>query len=922
MRRIVLYLVALLQLFLLASCSVKKNSAASRAYHSMTTRYNVYFNAREGFKKGVVAMESSFADDYSQLIPPHPVYKLGSEEGASVGGFDLTIEKCQKSIQLHSIRRAPQRGKYSSKAAREKAKIEEFNPFLHRAWMLMGQAQFYKTDFLGAATTFGYVLRHYRNLPLTLIEARLWAARSYLAMGWEYDAENLLTHLSGVKIPESLHYLHHLVYAELAYSHKNYKEAVALFEKVEAGEKSKIQRYRLPLLRGQLYAQLGDGYKAKQAYEKAIKRSPPYRVAFNAHILQSEVQAGGSARKQIKSLERMARNSKNSEWLDQLYMAIGNIHLAQGDTLRATRAYAQGVTESKQGGTTKALVALRLADLQFQRRRYALAQPYYAEAVSLLPRSHEAYKRVEFRAEVLNELIIPYNAVQLQDSLQHLASLSPAERTGAIERLIAEVERLEREEAERNQRDEIAAKREEANDGFDGFDGFAPQRPAVAPPQQMGGDKSWYFYNTQVVASGRTEFQKRWGNRKLEDDWRRRTKSNFVFESLDSNEEQVEADSEVEQQPVASTALVYSTNPKDVNYYLQQIPLTAEALAESDTLLMGALFQLGGVYKNRLEDYPLARQTFARIEQRWPTYNQMLDIWYERFLMAQRENSSLESSRYKELILAAYPESKQAKVLSDPDFIQNFLHAQEAASKLYAETFEAYSAGEMAKVRLNGQEASRRFALSKLIPNFRFLSAMASLSLGNREEFRMALRSLVDDYPEAELTQLAGSMLKGLAEGREMVGSGSLTAAHLWNRPLFADAEGLTLPGDSLHFQVDPLSPHRMLLLFNEEEVNRNLLLYEVARFNFRNFVVRDFDIEHQPLGDKFGLLDIRSFATFEELKRYEVRFFSDGGLGRTLPFGVKVILISDENFQILMRGKTISEYEQFYGEEFAAEPK
>ena len=31
----------------------------------------------------------------------------------------------------------------------------------------------------------------------------------------------------------------------------------------------------------------------------------------------------------------------------------------------------------------------------------------------------------------------------------------------------------------------------------------------------------WYFYNQSALTFGRTEFRRRWGDRKLEDNWRR-----------------------------------------------------------------------------------------------------------------------------------------------------------------------------------------------------------------------------------------------------------------------------------------------------------------------------------------------------------------------------------------------------------------
>lgn len=915
------YLLLLLLLMAFTGCSIKKNTPVSRAYNELTTRYNVFYNASESFKKGLAEMEKTYKDDYSRFLEPHPAYGLGDgETPGNVPGFDVTLEKCEKAIQLHSIRAFPRSGKYSSRKAREQAKIEEFNPFMHRVWLLMGEAQFYKTDFLSAVSTFNYVTKHFRNLPDVVFQARLWMARSYLAMGWTFDAENVLNLIKGMKVPNQLTRLNNTVMAELLIEKQQYAEAIPYLNQAEKGLKSKVQRYRLNFLKGQIYAHLGNNFKANEAYQKVIRKNPPYPVAFNAKIKQTEILTGTNTEKTLKNLRRMSRDPKNKEYLDQIYYAMGNVYLARKDSVKALKAYAEGVEKSERNGIDKAVVALKLADIYFGKRKYKDAQPYYATASSLLPKEHPDYQRVANRTEILSDFVVHYNEVHLQDSLQLLASMPEPERNKAIERVIAEVIRKEKEQAEAALKEDYEARRDEyvseSNLGNN----------VVAPPV-VGDDKSWYFYNKQLIEQGKSQFKRIWGNRKLEDDWRRRSKSNFIFDQNNqSNEELLAKDDsgtkdETENQ-TDSVMTEASDNPKEIAYYLQQIPFSAEARAESDKLIQEGLYQMGTIYKNRLEDYPAAIHTFEELLRRFPDYADRLKVWYEQYLMFMRDGNQQMANVFRDKIIKGYPGTDIAKVVSDPDYVANYLKGLEEEERLYQATYEAYTKGNMQQVHRNYELVSERYPMSKLMAKFKFLNALSFLSAGNQDAFKQAMRQLVDQYPDEELAQIAGGMLKGISEGRALNVSGRVTVGDLWDRPLFADSTLAASSGaDTLSFVVDPISPHRLLFMFESNEEHKNELIYDLARFNFKNFIVREYDIEAST-SSGLDIVTVKPYPALEELLFYEGLMRRDFGFMTHLPPGTKIIPISDTNYEILMKGKSLQDYERFYEEQILRKPK
>ena len=154
----------LLVLFVLASCSTKNNTAKSRWWHSFNARYNTYFNGSQAFIEGSLEKEQGNKDNYTELIP---LYTVGNKQSRDLGkgNFDRAIEKSEKAIKRHSIKARPQWNKSRRKTQKdiEWLNRREYNPFLWRAWLLMGKSQFQKGEFEEAAATFSYMSRLYQT---------------------------------------------------------------------------------------------------------------------------------------------------------------------------------------------------------------------------------------------------------------------------------------------------------------------------------------------------------------------------------------------------------------------------------------------------------------------------------------------------------------------------------------------------------------------------------------------------------------------------------------------------------------------------------------------------------------------------------------------------------------------------------------
>lgn len=899
-----LFITGGLLILLLAACSTKKNTATSRNWQAFTTRYNVYYNGSEHYKEQLKEMEDKYEDDYTRTLLTHPAEARGDAKMPQpTGDFKRTIEKMQKAIQLHSIKKKPVKKSGSPKEKAFRAR-EEFNPFLHNAWLMLGKGQFMNGDFLGAAATFFYISKHFSWLPDVVTEARLWQARCYCALDWDYEAENVL-HLVKEKdlTNNRIKLLYNIVNADYLIRSEQYGKSIPFLQNAAKGS-SGTQKNRLWFLLGQVYSQLGNRNMAYQAYKKAGSgATTPYRTKFNARIKQSEVFTGSNIRGEVNALKAMTRYERNKEFLDQIYYAIGNLYLSRKDTAEAKKNYILAVEKSTRNGIDKAMAQLVLGNIYFNEGDYVKAQPCYSEAVPQLPESYPDYKTLVKRSDVLDELAVYAGNVELQDSLLKLSELSPEEQRKVAQKIVDDLIKQEKEAEEAAKRDEYLAKQQGLNDKM----GQNAQTPNIT----MNGDKSWYFYNTTTKNAGKSEFQRKWGSRRLEDDWRRRNKTTFTFE--EEVEDEFEKDeltalndsiSEEEKEKIQ-----LANDPHNVEFYLAQIPKTEEEKQTANDVIQEGLYNMGVILKDKLEDFDAARIEFDRLEERYPDNIYRLDVYYNMYLMAVRQDNRSLAEQWRQKILNDFPDSPYGRAMQDPAYFDNLRRMHQEQEQLYARAYAAYLEDNNAEVHSLTERMEKDFPLSSILPKFVFIDALSYLTEGNNDLFKERLTELLQKWPQTDMTDMASGILKGLKAGRVPKAGLSNSKGMLWETRLSSSDLEEGADGQPAKFERDPNAPQYLVLAFPLDSINPNYVLYEVARFNFSSFVVKDFDLEQMSFSN-IGLLIIKGFANLKELEHYrsvlEKSEFS-------LPPEVRPIMISKANFELLLReGRSFEEYFRF----------
>ena len=856
MNRHLIYIIALLAgVSVFSSCSTQKNTWASRSFHQTKTKYNIYHNGRIAFTEGEEAIREANEDDYSTILNLYPVSNHEAAK-ASTSQMDRTIEKCRKCIKLHSIKARPKINQDKRRKDPEyKAWLEqeEFNNQMGNAWLLLGMAEFHKGEFLGSISTFNYIARHYAYDKDIVAQCQLWAARAYAEMGWLYEAEDVLhkvqlDHLSKKSAP-----LYAAVTADILMKTQQYNEAIPFIKIAVKDEDRKGNRPRFYYVLGQLYQLQGDKPAARVAYKRVLDLQPDSEMDFNARLQQAQLEE--DTKTSVTQLEKMAQLDKHKERLDQIYGTIGNNYLEHEDTTKALEYYEKGIASSTKNGLNKAAVLVAAGDIYYAQRNYVKASPCYKEATQILSAESDQYARIQRRSETLDELVVEHNTVVLQDSLQHLATLTEEEQLKVVEKIIADLIQAEKEEAERL----AQAEREAAN-------GSGPRSVNTQNMLGGGGSGAWYFYNPQLMRSGQQAFRTQWGNRTLEDNWRRLSKASIS--SYVPTEEEWDADT----LSTTDTTAIKAPQPMETDdhkpaFYLQQIPKTQADIQQSNMQIANALYNMIYIYRDRVGDMEQSHATFKEYCRRFPNDSRLSELYYMQYLTALKNNQAAEAEKYRQAIMQQFPQSKEATIVSQPDYFERLHKMSVEQDSLYESTYYSYRDNNFAAVKANKQYAEENYPLTPLMPRFLFLNAIAVAKTEGQEAFTEELRDMVTRYPDNELSAMAKDMIALMGQGAE---SQSVATTSLQDRRIVEIEDANEQADSTLQFSKETNMASEVLILVPNDEKVLNTLLYQVALYNFSQFMIKDFDLKQLPMFAKEqGALQIAGFDSLEEALWY-----------------------------------------------------
>ena len=782
----------------------------------------------------------------------------------------------------------------------------------------MGESQFQKGAFDESAATFSYMSRQYQTQPEIYGIAKAWLARCYTELGWMYDAEDVMVKMQRDTMTYQASKIWDGTYADYYVRQGREKDAIPYLRSVIKHEKRKKQKAREWFLMGQLYGDLGNKELAYKAFRKVIRQNPPYELEFNARIAQTEVMAKGNSKKMISRLRRMAASDNNKDYLDQVYYAIGNIYLAQQDTLKAISEYEKGVKKATRSGIEKGVLLLNLGNLYWNRDKFSDAKRCYGEAIGLLDKERPDYKELSSRSTVLDELVPHTDAVYMQDSLQTLAKMPEVDRNKAIDRVITALKKKEKEA--KDAADQAALEKKQQQQGSMGnINGNINRQPTN--PNPLGANSGeWYFYNAMTVNQGKSTFEKQWGKRQNTDDWQRNNKTVVASADDQTNGNQGDdnktdslktAQSHNDSTKAGQDSL--ANNPHNREYYLVQIPFTEDQIKASNKIIEDGLYNSGVIFKDKLDNLTLSEKALRRLAGSYPDYEGMDNVYYHLFLLYSRLGKPEIADSYVKKLQKDFSDSKWTALLSDPNYAENAKFGVHLEDSLYASTYDAFKADHMDEVKTNSQISEKRFPLGGNRPKFLFIDGMRMLNIGDQTGCIKNMKEVVEKFPKSDVSTMAGMIVKGVQEGRALHG-GKMDLGNIWERRTTMTESDTTKATKT--FSTERNTGFMFILAYQEQSLNDNQLLYELARYNFTNFMVRNFDITIDKLNGVCRM-EVKGFINYDEALQYARQLYNDKKMNDKLK-DIRRFIISEDNLKLIGTKFSYKDYENFYDKTFA----
>jgi len=346
-----------------------------------------------------------------------------------------------------------------------------------------------------------------------------------------------------------------------------------------------------------------------------------------------------------------------------------------------------------------------------------------------------------------------------------------------------------------------------------------------------------------------------------------------------------------------STAFL-SSDPITRDYYLQNIPFTEEQIAASNAKIDPALFNLGFIYKDKLQNFPKSIVSFESLTTRFPDSRNRLQALYQLHRLYVLTENSEQADYYKNLVIQEYPESDYAKLLIDPEYYKELQAQRNYAATLYTETFEHYEAGHYYTVYSNSTRALREFKEPiELLAKFEYLRALSLGKIEVVDSLKAALDTLVAKYPDSEVVPLALNILNYLKDPTEI--QQNIEPEELFDLSLY---------------NFNPKSKQIFAMVVSGPKVNINALKVRISDFNMKYYSLENLSITNILLDKTTHFVMVGNFKTIDNsMKYYNAIMQNDYVFSNLEGDRIEGFVIAQENYPVLYKDKDLDKYLAFF---------
>ncbi|MCC6724575.1 MAG: tetratricopeptide repeat protein [Saprospiraceae bacterium] len=704
-------------------------------------------------------------------------------------------------------------------------------------------------------------------------EGVLWLARTYIERDNYTHAERLLNDLerSPATFPDVRREAA-IAKAHFFLSQKKYDQAVEPLKNAISMVEDDLIKARLAFILGQIHQQAKRHQEAYDAYALVLKTKPPYEMDFAARL--NSALSNPSKDAAVSQLERMLKDDKNKEFQDQIHFALASIALEKSDKKEGIKQLEMSLAKSSANISQKAESYLLLADLYFEEETYVKAKLYYDSTLMVMTSADERHRKVSGLAKNLEEIAMNLLTIQMQESLIAVSNMTEEDKLALATSI-----------KKKKDQDRLDAAKQKAA-SQQGANAANLPKGGAAPALQKEPLKFW-AYNDKDKKDGKRDFERKWGSRTLQDNWRRSDQT-----SIADGSEEIQAANETTQ-----------LTEDELKELLKDVPDSPEKLAAANRQIESSLFNLGVLFRDRLENYKKSVESLEKLLTRYPDTQYKLDALYYLYLSYKDMGDASNAQRYYDMIVNGYPTSNYARILKDPSFAENLKAKEDKLTTYYDETLQHFEQRKFQEAYDRIGKVGELFGgQNNLMPRFALLGAMCIGNLQGKEAYVAALKEVVAKFPSDPESTRAKEILRLLGEN---LGTGPGQQRDL--PPGEGQVGEYKVTDDQLHY---------VIVVFQGEVVLNDAKII-VSDYNEKYHKAQKLRMNNIFLGEgnsKLPVIAIRRYTDKKEAMEYlDVVSKNSKDFLDASKYKFELFPISQDNYKELLKSKNLDDYRAFF---------
>ncbi|NJB81399.1 type IX secretion system periplasmic lipoprotein PorW/SprE [Wenyingzhuangia aestuarii] len=702
--------------FLLLACSTRKDKFVNRQYHALVTKYNVVYNGKLAFEKGLEKVENTYQDDFNEILPIEPFSFYADQEvdgdAKPIGqsDFERAEEKAVKAIQKHSMLIGG----------------EEKNPQIDEAYLLLAKSRYYTKRFGPALESFEYIIKNYPSASL-IYETVVWRAKANIHLdNIEFGKRALKRLLTSSRLSAKIRQQAE-VGVVMAYQKTpdSLDQIATHLEAALAALDKGTTASRVAFVLGQVYRKKGMIKESDLAFDKVIStKNGLYKFKVQAQLEKINNHLEDYTTQEfLENVNHLIGVTKNRQYIGALLYEKGLIYQASDSTTLARQFFTESVQSAKSDVNQKVLSYEKLGDLSYDLKMYEQAKSYYDTLINVAKnKKSRRVIRIKRKSNSLEKIVNTQKEATVNDSLLKIARMNKVDLITFFENHIAKI-RAQEKQARLKELRLLAAQNKI---GFE--------------------DKTdWYFYNNSQRVKGKKEFKDLWKLSSKRENWYAKSlgTSNSVNVQPESTDEE-KADGD---------------NKYNVTFYTNTInrdPKFLDSVAKSRNL---NYYELGNAYYNQLAEKELAVEKLEKMISFDPKDDLKIGAYYRLYKIYKDSDDLEKANLYRQKLSEEYPNSSFTKLVNNQNGVITVDEEEDAYITCYETIYELYKINSIDAAKEEIAEAILKYGETSLAPKYALLNAYIAARLEGKEAFEKELKDISFRYPNSEEATKAKQLL-------------------------------------------------------------------------------------------------------------------------------------------------------------------